>query len=396
MKTLTNRSFSSGMFIFLLILNTVSTIFARELVITANRSEMSNWCWAAVSQMVLSWYMVNKTQTEIVQKVYVLPDDETLPLYGNVGYLGVNKILEYYASDKIGRITHTNGILSKSDIFTEINGNRPIPILGQNDFGSDPKYHIALIIGYVDNNPNNPIIIVNDPKPGRDGGRKEIQLTYLQISAGDWEWQETIRLQKSGAGSVGVLSGVQIAGADLFTYTQPASSRTYSGNFIRSSPGAINEHPVEWTWSLLFYHTGGDYVVSSSVIPNPNWGLTTQWTAPAFTLPQYQWLYNEDGSVKGALRLKCIDEVGITHRSATEVAYFKPNPYPVTMAYVYNSISGALSEIKAHELVILQNLQINSNANVTFRAGSTIDIKEGVNIENGAVTNLIVDAGVRY
>ena len=60
---------------------TPNPVLARELNIPPETQEKSKWCWAATCQMVLDYYGVSRTQTQLAEWVFVLAEDEPLPLH---------------------------------------------------------------------------------------------------------------------------------------------------------------------------------------------------------------------------------------------------------------------------------------------------------------------------
>ncbi len=395
MNTITNRRGISLLVLLpCILLLTHSICFSRELNIPCIRQEETKWCWAACSQMVLRYYGISKSQTSLAEWVFVIKENTALPLYNSMinSRLGVNKVLDNYAGwAVIGNQNWIEGALGKGDIFYKINNNRPILILGS----EPPGYHIVAIIGYIDNNPTNPTIIINDPINDNSGGRIETTLTYIyKTTSIDWEWLETLRFQRSGSNGVGIFDGVQISNSNVsFDYYEPAVSRTYSGNFIRAIGSYANVS--QWNWSLTFSYNGGDYTVNASSYPE-HLSLSTTWYVPAFNLPMYYaWNFDSDGAITGILKLTCLDSDGIYHTDYENIRYYPPNPYPMSIVLALTNMSGSLPEFKTHQLIKLYDCIITNNASTTFRTGESIIIGNNVTIQNGALANFIIDPSIR-
>lgn len=176
-------------------------------------------------------------------------------------------------------------------------------------------------------------------------------------------------------------------------YTHPANARTFTGNFIRRF--GSDAYATQWQWRLTFFHTYGEYVVGTFNGPEyPT--LSTTWNAPGFSLPGgYYWSYNSEGAIRGELKLSCVDTDGYYHYDKEIVSYVPSTTYPMAQYYAYGELSSTLPEVKAHQSITLRNFEIKTGANVTFRAGETINIKDNVTIYNGSLCNLVVDPSLR-
>lgn len=373
----------------IVLLAPVNTL-TRQLNIPWVGQKNPQWCWAAVSEMTLKYYGITKTQAQLATWVFGSEANLPLPLYNDANTnLGVNKVLKNFAGNLIGSQYYLNGTLSKQQIFTEIDNDRPIPILGETDVIG--KYHIVEIIGYENDSPTNPSIWINDPNYTQS---QKVSLKSVQETFPTWEWLETLRFQKSGINGTGVLDGVQIStnGVD-FNYTEPAVARTYTGTFIRKYPSRAYAH--QWHWALSFSHSLGNYIVSTYDDLRDS-TLTSTWNAPSFVLPtNYSWNYTNDGAVIGKLILGGPDTDGYYHSDEEDVFYYPPNPYPMSISYAYTSVSNPSPDVKAHQVIVLRDYQINSGANISFRAGEAIVIRDNVTIQNGSLSNFIVDPAIR-
>jgi hypothetical protein len=366
---------------------------ARELIIPPKYVDKSEWCWNACCEMTLEYYGVIKAQFQIANWIWGSEKNVGLFLYSSTpgDKEAVNKVLENFASSQIGETYYSgkpNGTLTIPQIYTEINKNSPIIILGQTVFTSPYKYHGIMITGYIDNSPTNPTIICIEPTYGAREEKPFLNLKKTSV----WEWQESLRLQKSGIGGAGLFDGVTIATTD-FTYTEPAVSRTYTGNFVRATGSTA--YATEWTWTLSFNHSGGEYVVGSYLVPNV-FNLSTTWNAPSFLLPtSYVWYYTNDGAVLGHLKLSCMDSDGFYHDDTKDVFYTPQNPYPMTIVLANSSASGTLPDVKAHQLIVLRNYQVNSGASISYKSGEAITLKDETSIQNGSSVRFIIDPALR-
>lgn len=376
-----------------LILNiflSTSISFAKELPINSVKQDKSHWCWAASCEMVLQYYQVNKNQTDVANWA-VGSQNTPLPLYNSTPKLGVNQILENFALIQIGGTFFCNYFLMNDEVSNEIKADRPVVVLGQNGFGTNPTYHILVIIGY-DDNPYPDEILFNDPYDGRSYSWPTTDFQHLDDPYGNplWDWQESLKMLRSGP-RIGILDGVLITSTD-FLYTEPAGAKTFTGEFIRSHVSYA--YANNWDWALSFLYNNNEYVVSSTSYP-AYLNLTTSWRAPSFTLPDYTWDYSPDGAVIGKLKLSTIDTDGFYHEDVQDMLYYPQNPYPDYLAYALTSINSPQPEVKVHRFITLQDYSINSGADITFRAGEQIDIKNNVTILNGSISNFIIDPSIR-
>lgn len=379
----------------IIILTLVASVSSKQLNIPSVDQEMPKWCWAACCQMTLCYYGIFKTQTEICEAVFSLPFDQEIALYNTNNNRGVNYVLNNFGEEEIGQTYHDLNSISKEHIFQEIDKESPIILLMDKLNTSNDIGHMILIKGYNNNNYNNPEIIINNPDQHcwYYPGEQTIELTYLQKHTSYWEWDETLRLEKSGIGGSGIFDGVSISGDDI-TYNHPADARTFTGRFVRATGSYA--HATNWQWRLSFYNAFGEYVAGS--FDGNEWpSLETTWNAPGFSFPSnYYWNYDCNGAIRGSLTLKCIDTDGYHHFDTKIVKYIPPSStYPMIHYFAYGEISTSFPEVKAHHSITLRNFQISSGADVTFRAGEKITIKDNVTIQNGSTANFIVDSSVR-
>jgi len=195
-----------------------------------------------------------------------------------------------------------------------------------------------------------------------------------------------------GHRGTGIYDEVYIQETD-FTYTEPAAARTYNGDFYRA-PGS-DAYATNWLWELSFNHTGGEHMVGTHEGPNyPT--LTTSWNAPSFTLPSsYHWYYTNDGAAIGTLKLSCLDTDGYYHDDKRHIFYYPPDPYAMNAVYAYSSVSGSHPDVRVHHTIILQDYEVQAGADITFKAGVEIEIRDNVTFADGSACDLIVDPSLR-
>jgi len=151
--------------------------------------EKDQWCWAAVSEAVLEYYGRYYSQQEIAAYGTPGQDNATNDLFqANRPNHGVDEILAYFGG------IYSLGVYSPvpgSDIVESIqNLSRPMPIGLRDSSGRD---HMMVIIG-VNYDSQNLSLRLMDPVDGR-----KFWLPYYDVVSGDnYQWIETLALQRSG------------------------------------------------------------------------------------------------------------------------------------------------------------------------------------------------------
>ena len=124
-------------------------------------------------------------------------------------------------------------------------------------------------------------------------------------------------------------------------------------------------HPVSWDWKLIFVHDGGNCIARSWTSTSTTSQLT--WNISGFTLPTgYQWYYNYNGEILGRVKLDLRDSDGFHHLDAIDVIYFPSYLYPGIVQYRDKIVSDSQPEVKAHQMITIQNDQFLSGGNITF------------------------------
>lgn len=177
--------------------------------------QTDQWCWAAVSQQVLRYYGINRSQCEIASWALSAKSNNTkqccvstMPaecdvgntMYAEYGENGsIQAILQHFAQINSvgirgGQAPFRTGVLSPSDIVTEMNAGRPIVMMWR--FGSQ---HYVIAKGFIGSNSNG-IMRVYDPD--NEAKVYEIATTYSgALSTTDtknpkdsWTWVDTLKL----------------------------------------------------------------------------------------------------------------------------------------------------------------------------------------------------------
>jgi len=180
--------------------------------------QTDHWCWAGVSQQVLRYYGVNRTQCEIANWALSAKSNttkqccvSTVPaecdvgntMYAEYGENGsIQAILQHFAQInsvgiKEGYSPFRAGVLSPSDIITEMNAGRPIVMMWE--FGGIKARHYVAAKGFIGSDSNG-IMRVYDPD--KNAKVYEIATTYsgalsttdTQNPKNSWTWMDTLKL----------------------------------------------------------------------------------------------------------------------------------------------------------------------------------------------------------
>jgi hypothetical protein len=283
---------------------------------------------------------------------------------------------------------HTYGCILATEIVREINGGRPL-LAGLTYMGGEA--HMVVIRGYSGTSGSNiGNVIYNDPRDG-----VEHSLPYSDfILNNDFYWDETLVLTTNPRIPIPVSIGpneyVQI---DDFISTREI---TQSPQFLVFYAYKSGDVPIEWRWKLIFPYTGGEYIAASWTYSSSN--PQSLWNIPNFVLPtNYLWKYNFDGIIPGRVEVSVSDIGGPpAHDDARNVIYIPSGPlYLGTVIFANETVSGTQPEIKAHELILIENSIFLYGSNINFKSGENIIIERGVDIRGDNIINFIVDPLIR-
>ncbi|MBD3314231.1 MAG: hypothetical protein GF344_00460 [Chitinivibrionales bacterium] len=361
-----------------------SHICALELDITPARQDSSFWCWAAACEMVL--YAYGKAIDQYDCAAWAVSRENR-----TVWMTGANN-----AVDQV--LIHFGGIYSKHDestlyesyIIDEIDDGKPIiaGISFYNVIG-----HMVIIRGYTGSGGYDlGNVIYNNPGTGKREERPYDEFTGPDDPEDEWYWHETLRLTtppRDPIPYVGIGDQEHGVWLDDYNCTQEITESTQSLSF---SAYKIGDTPVSWEWQLVFPHEYGYAVVESWTTNSTEDDLT--WNISNFSLPSgYDWEYTYDGKIAGRVEVVCLDPD--YHDDAINVIYVPNDLYPGTLVYENQIVTNNQPDVDVHELLIVRNDVFGAGANISFKAGERIDIEDGVTIENGSLTNFIIDPSLR-
>lgn len=335
--------------------------------------------------MVLNAYGESEDQYDCASYA-VSGRQEAVSISGKIN--SVDKVLAWASTGDIGT-EYNQSTLYQNILTTALDLRRPVIagiILSSN------AAHMVVITGYT--NAGN--VIFKDPSNAYyPTGRRELSYSAFAGTQGSsWCWNETLRLTTAPRKPIplGINDWCRIYDGSTTTITPSTTSFSYTAalHSVELPPA----HPVLWSWKLVFTTQNGDYVVNSWTSNSTSSTLT--WNITGFALPSnLQWYYNYDGKIPGSVQLDVLDSDGYHHLDNIGVFYVPVSLYSGFIIYENNIVSNAQSEVKAHQMITVQNDQFLSGSNITFRAGERIDIKDGITIQNGSITNFTIDQSVR-
>jgi hypothetical protein len=280
-----------------------------------------------------------------------------------------------------------------AEIVKEISGSDAsigrVPLIAIWKMSSGDE-HAVLIIGYSGN-----IIIFNDPEDGDSAVPR--QLTYDQFKSGTLDgiphfFVKFIRLQNRPPTPIPLGTGSNEF-VNINSYTSLISQVPQTISFSAQKGG--DHTPNTWTWRLLFPHDGGDYLAASWSYSSSQ--FSSAWTIYDFALPLgYNWKYNFDGKISARVEVVVNDNNGPPAHVDSRIVYYQPSQlYPGRIDYVYQTVSSPQTDLVAHENINAKIDQFLNGSSISLRSGNSIELNDGITIQNGGVVNLIVDQNLR-
>ena len=376
-----------SLFILLFVSTNITAQSERILPVPAYIQQATFSCWAAAIRMVIdAGGRMSLTEMQIRQRAFP-PNgiDQINELIG--GTRTVDQLLweiDQVFTDPFGQS------LAILDVVTRIDQSFPI-IVGWQEQNNPTNGHMVVIKGYRNVTylwgvPTSGTIVYNDPFSGTTEALPIADFTNNVL----YRWRETLVAKYPAVGPITVNISARVdidrnnSTAQITQSPQSLTFRANASNF---------RMPITWNWNLMFPHSNGEYIAAS-------WTQTTSnhqsiWNIPNFVLPSnYKWTYNFEGVILGRVSVTASDNV-VWRSDMAPITYVPSGPlYPGVVVYADRIVSGTHAEVKAHELIIIRNVQFLPGSNITFRSGGRIDIGDGVNVQNGSNVNFIIDPSI--
>jgi hypothetical protein len=376
-----------------LLLSAQAAFGSLELVINPIGQDQTLWCWAACCEMIFDAYQISPSIDQYDVADWAVDGNNDSNNLSGDSY-SVDQVLWYFGSiysNYTKKPSSGQGNISKYDLSYEIDYGRPIiaAMAVDNGDGSGAYLHDVLIRGYEGASGSNmTYVIYNDPADG--GSRQRLSYAEFVRTGNSWAWYETLRLTTDPdypiPTPIGGSNWVQVNTGGTTVVTPTTSSLSYSASSCCKS--------ITWNWNLIFTDVNGPVVVASGTRPTDN-SYTTTWNITNFAMPAgHQWYYNYNGKIPGRVELSATIESEQIY-DGKDVIFVPSVLYPGYIVFANQTVSSSHADVKAHTSVSLTNDAITSTGNVSFKAGNKIDINDGVTIQNGSLTNFIIDPGLQ-
>jgi hypothetical protein len=388
MKNNKSNTVVLGLFIILFLSTDINAFYMIDIPIYTQQG--NHTCWAACSRMVIGAYGYNESENTIVSWVYGVWKDTGNFLYGTL--TSVDGVIYEFGGNPGTQVFAA--VPTPDDVVLYMEMRRPIIAYWREKSGLR-NGHMVVIKGYYQeipniNTPTNLFILFNEPKTGR-----ELELSYAEFKNNNvYSWEDAINIiTQAPYLTTGIAPGEYVKiNKNTSTTVISQSLPTITFNAQKGGPHI----PVTWYWKLFFTHANGDYLAASWT--NPSTSFQSTWNLPNIVLPSnYPWQYNFNGHIYGKVTVYVDDMAGPPgHDDQILVTYVPNGPlYPGILVYANQTVSGTQPEVKAHELIIIENDQFLPGSNITFRSGEKINIGTGITIQNGSNVNFTVDPSIR-
>ena len=353
----------------------------RDVITPMSQGSERNICWAVCADMILKYYGNPSNMNEIKQRG-TNGIDTVNGLCNKPNSLveeTVKEILESSNPKQNIPSECQGGVVLWNDLQTYTCNKKPV-IAGLIKEDATNTGHMVLVIGW-DNDGN---VEFNDPLDGEMG-----EASYDQFCENDyWYWNESmIPEEGSPVGLVPVAEPSISITSGPVQFIYPGSNATYTSTFYCPT-GQTCMPPFLWNWNLKFFHKNGNYTVAS--IQNLQGQGASTWNIPAFTLPSgYEWQYNADGKIMGLVTVSTSD-----YSDWKDVTYAPQTLIPGNVQFSNQTVSGQHADVAAHYCIYIENVAINSTAEIEFKAGSCFTIDD-LTVQNGSEVTIKVDPALQ-
>lgn len=149
------------------------------------------------------------------------------------------------------------------------------------------------------------------------------------------------------------------------------SRLNFTATFVQGEEIPLN-YPQSFNFTLKLYYGTNEYTYASATLyPQAQYALSRTWSLDAATIPDYQWNYNEDGTINGTVEVSTTDQNGYVNR--TEKIRLWVCKGNTLNNVIYSAVTDTIEGCK----IKATNVTIKSNSNITFQSGDQGTILNG-------------------
>ena len=166
-------------------------------------------------------------------------------------------------------------------------------------------------------------------------------------------------------------------------------SNRYYAYFYDADP--TGDYAVSYDWEMEFYHAGGTYLAnqhSTGQASTSNWYVTINESS----LPDYSWIRDANGNVKGLVNVSCVDNDGYGHSSEMDIGLrLKPNK-PIILGSTVGTSSVTLSYASGGSSTykVYYGTSTGSYPNSQSAGSSTSSTISGLDLTDGSTYYFVV------
>jgi subtilisin family serine protease len=166
-------------------------------------------------------------------------------------------------------------------------------------------------------------------------------------------------------------------------------SNRYYAYFYDADP--TGDYAVSYDWEMEFYHAGGTYLAnqhSTGQASTSNWYVTINESS----LPDYSWIRDANGNVKGLVNVSCVDNDGYGHSSEMDIGLrLKPNK-PIILGSTVGTSSVTLSYASggSYTYKVYYGTSTGSYPNSQSAGSSTSSTISGLDLTDGSTYYFVV------
>lgn len=165
---------------------------------------------------------------------------------------------------------------------------------------------------------------------------------------------------------------------DTFTEGETVN---FNANFIQGDGPAC--YPQRFDFTIKLYYAGGEYTYATTTLyPLTTNALTRTWTLTAPAIPNYEWNYNEDGTINGSIELSTTDQN--TYINSIEKMRLWVNKKCTDVNLSNKTYTNAVETVKGCAAINATNVVVGNNSNVYFNSTTGTTLNKPFEVTTGA------------